>query len=74
MSGQPFPCHQRQELIDRVQEHLVRIAELTRASAEALRNGNENLAAELDRQVDIEFGKKERAMRALQQHRKEHGC
>ena len=52
----------------------MRISELTRATAEALRNGNENFAAELDKQVDIEFGKKERAMGALHQHRKEHGC
>ena len=74
MSNQPPPCTQQQELINQVQEHLMRISELTRATAEALRNGNENFAAELDKQVDIEFGKKERAMGALQQHRKEHGC
>jgi hypothetical protein len=74
MSDQPSPCLQQQELIDKVQEHLMRISELTRATAEALRNGNENFAAELDKQVDLEFGRKERAMGALQQHRKEHGC
>jgi hypothetical protein len=57
-----------------VQDHLMQISQLTRAVAEALANGNENFAAELDKQVDLEFGKKERAMGALHQHRKEHGC
>jgi hypothetical protein len=45
-----------------VQEHLMQISQLSRAVAEALANGNENFAAELDRQVDVELGKKERAM------------
>ena len=74
MSDQPAPCLKQLELIDKVQKHLMRISELTRATAEALANGNENFAAELDKQVDVEFGRKERAMGALQQHRKEHGC
>jgi hypothetical protein len=39
MSDQPAPCLQQQELIDKVQEHLMRISELTRATAEALANG-----------------------------------
>jgi hypothetical protein len=57
-----------------VQEHLMQISQLTRAIAEALAKGHENFAAELDKQVDVELGKKERAMGALHQHRKEHGC
>jgi hypothetical protein len=68
------PCLQQQGLIAAVQDHLIRISELTRAVAEALKIGNENFAAELDKQVDVELGKKERAMGALHQHRKEHGC
>jgi len=74
VSDPPPPCRQQQELINQVQENLMRISELTRVTAEALRTGNENFAPELDKQVDIEFGKKERAMGALHQHRKEHGC
>jgi len=38
---------------------------LTRAVAEALAKHAENLAAELDKQVDLELGLKERAMGAL---------
>jgi hypothetical protein len=52
----------------------MQISKLTRAVAEALKNGNENFAAELNKQVDLEFDKKERAMGALHQHRTEHGC
>ena len=68
------PCAQQQKLIAEVQDHLIQISQLTRAIAEALANGNENVAAEMDKQVDLELGKKERAMGALHQHRKEHGC
>jgi hypothetical protein len=68
------PCLQQQKLMVEVQDHLIKISELTRAVAEALANGNENLAAELDKQVDLELGMKERGMGALHQHRKEHGC
>jgi hypothetical protein len=68
------PCPSQQKLMAEVQDHLMQISQLTRAVAEALANGNENFAAELDKQVDLELGKKERAMGALHQHRKEHGC
>ena len=74
MADTPSPCRRQQELVEDVQRHLIRISELTRAVAEALANKNENLAAELDRQVDLELGLKERGMGALHQHRKEHGC
>jgi hypothetical protein len=74
MSDHPKPCIRQQELIEKVQVHLIRISELTRAIAEAIGNGNENLAAQLDKQVDSEFGLKERAMGALHEHRAEHGC
>jgi hypothetical protein len=74
MPEEPGPCLRQQELIEDVQRHLIRISELTRAIAEALASKNENLAAELDKQVDIELGLKERGMGALHQHRKEHGC
>ena len=74
MPEEPAPCLRQQELIEDVQRHLMRISELTRAIAEALANRNENLAAELDKQVDLELGLKERGMGALHQHRKEHSC
>jgi hypothetical protein len=70
----PPPCRQQQELIEVVQNHLFRIAELSRATADALINRNENMTRELDREVEHEIGKKERALGALRQHRHDHGC
>jgi hypothetical protein len=68
------PCPRQQELIEDVQNHLIRISELARATSEALAHGNTGLASELDKEVEVELGVKERAMGALHQHRKEHGC
>jgi hypothetical protein len=74
MAETPSPCTVQQELIEDVQNHLIRISELTRAVAAALKSKNENLAAQLDKEVDLELGRKERGMGALHQHRKDHGC
>jgi hypothetical protein len=70
----PAACRQQQELIDKVQEHLIRIADLSRATAEAVAHRNEHMTRELDREVEEEIGKKERALGALRQHRADHGC
>jgi hypothetical protein len=69
-----IPCTRQQELIEEVQRHLLKISGLMRAISEAIANRSENTVAELDKQVDLEFGLKERAIGALQEHRKEHGC
>jgi hypothetical protein len=74
MARHQKPCPRQQELIEDVQRHLIRIPELTRDALEARANRNENLAAELDKQVDLELWLAERNMGALHQHRKEHGC
>ena len=74
MDENQIPCARQQALIEKVQRHLLNISELTRKIAEAIANRNENTAAELDKQVDLELGLKERAMGALHEHRKEHGC
>jgi hypothetical protein len=68
------PCLKQQELIGLVQQHLHVIADLSRATIEAVGSRNEKLTRELDRQVEAEIGAKERAMGALRQHREEHGC
>ena len=74
MGDTPRTCAEQQRLIDEVQGHLIRIAELSRATAEALASRNENMTAVLDRQVETALGEKERALGALRQHRKDHGC
>ncbi len=68
------PCPEQQRLIDAVQERLIRIADLSRAAADAIANRNYNFAFELDREVEREIGAKERALGALRQHRADHGC
>jgi hypothetical protein len=60
--------------MEQVQHHLLRIAELSRAMADAVANRNENLTRELDKQVEKDIGAKERALGALRQHRADHGC
>ncbi len=74
MSESSGPCHELQRLMDCVQEHLIRIAELSRATADAVAQQNEKLTRELDEQVEREIGQKERALAALRQHRTDHGC
>jgi hypothetical protein len=69
-----LPCAEQQRLISEVQRHLHRISELSRATADAVESRNENLTRELDRAVEEEIGNKERALGALRQHRKDHGC
>ena len=68
------PCLEQQRLMEIVQDHLIRIADLSRATADAVGNRNENLTLELDSEVEKEIGAKERALGALRQHREEHGC
>ena len=74
MGNKPAPCLRQQEIMAEVQSHLLRISELTRNISQALTDGNESLAASLDKEVDLELGRKERGMGALYEHRKEHGC
>ena len=70
----PPPCKEQQELIETVQQHLLRIAELSRATADAVAHRNENMTRELDQETEQEIGKKERSLGALRQHRQDHGC
>jgi hypothetical protein len=70
----PSFCPEQVRLMVKVQQHLMRIAELSHAAADAAANRNENLVREIDKQIENELGANERALGALHQHRKEHGC
>jgi hypothetical protein len=74
MTPAPRFCPEGQRLMERVQRHLISIAELSHAAAEAVAARNDNLVREIDDQVEHELGAKERALGALRQHREEHGC
>jgi hypothetical protein len=60
--------------VDETQRTLLRLAELARHQAEALRTGADNLIMALDKEIETTLGEKERTLGALQGHRKEHGC
>jgi DNA-binding CsgD family transcriptional regulator len=68
------PCVQRQQLVQTVQHHLRRVAELAHTEAEAIAGGNENVWMTLEAQVMNELGEKERAITSLRRHREDHGC
>ncbi len=70
----PPVCPEQKRLVEVVQQHLIRIAALSRAMAKAMSNRNENLTRELDKEIENEIGAKQRALGALRQHREEHGC
>jgi len=70
----PAPCLIKQQLIEVVQKHLIRLSELAKDAAEALRMHDDARVDETDRQIERELGAKERAMGALREHAREHGC
>ncbi len=73
MSDQPRACLRQQELIAEVQRHLVRLAQLARAESELI-SGDSEAWLEIDKEIELQIGEKERSMGALRQHREEHGC
>jgi hypothetical protein len=47
MPDAPRSCPEQQRLMEKVQQHLTRIAELSHAAADAVANRNENLVRDL---------------------------
>jgi|SRR6185437_16903119 len=74
MSESQMPCLRQQELMEEVRRRLARLAELAHAEAEALKSRHHNLWKEIDQQIELTIGEKERCIGALNEHRKEHGC
>jgi len=67
-------CPRRDELVEETQRTLLKLAELARHQAEALRSDADNLVMTLDMEIEKTLGHKERTLGALREHRKEHGC
>ena len=67
-------CIKQQDLIADVERILDKIAKLARMEADSLRTQTENTWYEIDKQIELAIGEKERAIGALREHRKEHGC
>jgi DNA-binding CsgD family transcriptional regulator len=68
------PCAQRQQLVETVQHHLGRVAELAHAEAEAIAGSNENVCMTLEAQLMNELLGKDQAMASLRRHREAHRC
>ncbi len=67
-------CGLRDELQRQASDALERVVFLTRQQIDALKAGEMSRLTQLDKDLEITFGEKERAFGALRQHRTEHGC
>ena len=67
-------CPQKQLLMQRVQESLVSLSELTRGAVDALKKEDRDTVRRLDNEIETKLGEKERNMGALREHEAEHGC
>jgi hypothetical protein len=67
-------CAIRDALIAEAEDNLLRLAELAKAEASAIRTQSHSVQLEIDLQIEHYLGEKERALGRLHQHRIEHGC
>jgi hypothetical protein len=67
-------CAKNQELVEAVVGKLTQMVTLAQAQAEARKKGERERAIELDKQLDLAYGEKERAVGAWKEHTVEHGC
>jgi hypothetical protein len=67
-------CATRAALTRQVDDVVARVVELIYRRSAAIEYGHENTVMVIDRQIEHSLGEKERAIGALLQHRKEHGC
>jgi hypothetical protein len=67
-------CERKNELIAKVQQHLLRLAELSRQEVDLIKNQHSNTWLLVDKQIEAELGEKERSLGALKEHIREHGC
>ncbi len=67
-------CPRQHELREAVNAILARIDQLNQGQMEALKAHDDQRLMQLDKQMELTFGEKERSFGALFEHRKEHGC
>lgn len=67
-------CPKNRELLKCVVEKLTRIEELSREQRTARTSEDRERAAQLDRELEVVVGEKERSVGAWQEHVREHGC
>ena len=69
-----MPCEVSKRLQRKAIACLAKMNDLTYRQMKCLQDGNTARAYQLDRQLDITFGEKERAFGALKEHAEEHQC
>jgi hypothetical protein len=67
-------CPKNRELLTAVVQALDQMARLSAEQKAARLSGDTERATELDKQLDLMFGEKERAVGGWQEHTREHGC
>lgn len=67
-------CLERERLAGAASKTLRQIMELSEQMLEAVQGGRLQWFSELDRQLELAVGEKERSFGALRQHEKEHAC
>lgn len=67
-------CERQSQLRAEVNAILERIDRLNKEQMEALNERDDERLMQLDKQLELVFGEKERAFGALFQHREEHRC
>ena len=67
-------CSKNRELLNVVVRKLDQLANLSNEQKAARESGDPGRAMDLDRELDLVFGEKERSVGAWQEHTREHGC
>jgi hypothetical protein len=67
-------CQRNRELLGAVVKALERLATLSTEQKMARESGDTGRATDLDTELDLLFGEKERTIGAWQEHTREHGC
>lgn len=68
------PCPMDAQLSSALDSALGRLIDVTRESQAAFRENRNADLLRLDKDLEMALGEKERAIGALRQHRREHGC
>jgi hypothetical protein len=67
-------CDKYTELAGQVRAVLGKLVEITQAQQKAFLEKNQARFMQLDKELELTVGEKERIIGALREHQKEHGC
>jgi hypothetical protein len=67
-------CEKYDELAKKVEDVLQRLVEITQSQRHAFDAQDHSRFMQLDRELELTVGEKERVIGAFREHQKEHGC